>query len=179
MRMYVDLKTSFPRTVTNRDTPCFLVASSVGRSGRLLTNSSASVATKLGVPVTENNGRFGKWSGALGQLINMIKWVMGDVQSAFGARGSAFCFSQSSQAHIPPHMKPWRNLIGSKTSTPSSHTLITVLHTPMASLPLPLAMTGRYPQATCACAYDALSQRVFRGVTWPEMVLRHLRSRFY
>ena len=27
----------------------------------------------LGVPVTENNGHFEKWSGALGQLVNMIK----------------------------------------------------------------------------------------------------------
>ena len=49
------------------------------------------VGKSLGVPVTENNGRFGKWSGALGQLINMVKWVMEGVQSAFGARGSAFC----------------------------------------------------------------------------------------
>ena len=43
----------------------------------------------LGVPVTENNGRFGKWSGVLGQLINMIKWVTGGMKTAFGARGSA------------------------------------------------------------------------------------------
>ena len=27
----------------------------------------------LGVPVTENNSHFEKWSGALGQLVNMIK----------------------------------------------------------------------------------------------------------
>ena len=41
--------------------------------------------------MTENNGRFGKWFRALGQSINMIKWVMGDVWSAFGAPESAFC----------------------------------------------------------------------------------------
>ena len=39
--------------------------------------------TNLAVPMTENNGRFGKWSRALGQPANMIKWVMEGVQSAF------------------------------------------------------------------------------------------------
>ena len=48
-----------------------------------------SVHINLGVPVTEKTGRLGKWPGALGQLINMIKWTMGDVRSAFGARESA------------------------------------------------------------------------------------------
>ena len=45
--------------------------------------------TQMGVPVTENSGRFGKWSWASGELINMIKWTMGDVGSAFGVHGSA------------------------------------------------------------------------------------------
>ena len=40
--------------------------------------------------MTENNGHFEKWSGALGQLVSMIKWVTGGAQNAFGARESAF-----------------------------------------------------------------------------------------
>ena len=43
----------------------------------------------LGVPVTEKTGRLGKWPGALGGLINLIKWTMGDVRSVFGAREPA------------------------------------------------------------------------------------------
>ena len=73
-------------------------------------------------------------------------------------------------------MKPWLDLIGSKTSTPSRHTLITVPRTPMASLPLPSAMVGRSPQATCACADDALSRRVLRGVhgrRWYQRISSH------
>ena len=36
------------------------------------------------------NCRFQKWSGALGQLVNMVKWVMEDARSAFRAHGPAF-----------------------------------------------------------------------------------------
>ena len=53
-------------------------------------NKGIKINFKFGGPSDRNNCRFGKWSGALDQSINMIKWVTGDVQSAFGARESAF-----------------------------------------------------------------------------------------
>ena len=57
--------------------------------------------SNLGVPVTEKKSHFEKWSGALGQLVNMIKWVTGGAQNAFGARESAFCTPGS------PHSDKW------------------------------------------------------------------------
>ena len=53
-------------------------------AGTYQAQTCSSSTSNLGVPVTENNGRFGKWSGALGQLINMIKWVTGGVKTPSG-----------------------------------------------------------------------------------------------
>ena len=59
------------------------------------------------------NCRFQKWPGALGQLVNMVKWVMEDARSAFRAHGPAFlhavwpaskaskCLSQNAHRRCP------------------------------------------------------------------------------
>ena len=45
---------------------------------------------QIGVALTEKNGRFEKWSAALGQLINMVKWAMEDARSASVHMGRRF-----------------------------------------------------------------------------------------